>query len=255
MPKTLIIYFTLTRQVGRVADTMARALEARGCMVTKALIEFTDERWVPKLSEFPMKRPLPQLVSILPAQLRHKTGEIRIPPAASAGDYDLVILASPTWWFQTSMPMRSYLESPEARTVLRGTPTPRRAPSARRPRKPTARSPTSCRSGCRGATRQAHPVGRTARRKPCRQPSSQQTPRRHPATVYHGAYDNCIGKSTIRPRETSSAPREFAAGGRNLLRDRGKPFPPEVPQTVSEAGSGQKLGRSSDVWGLPQRQM
>lgn len=122
MPKTLIIYFTLTRQVGRVADTMARALEARGCMVTKALIEFTDERWVPKLSEFPMKRPLPQLVSILPAQLRHKTGEIRIPPAASAGDYDLVILASPTWWFQTSMPMRSYLESPEARTVLRGTP-------------------------------------------------------------------------------------------------------------------------------------
>jgi hypothetical protein len=69
-----------------------------------------------------MKRPFPQIVSILPAQLRHKTGEIRIPPEAQAGHYDLVLLASPTWWFQTSMPIRSYLESPAAQTVLNGKP-------------------------------------------------------------------------------------------------------------------------------------
>ena len=121
-PKVLVVYFTLTRQVGRVADAMAQALEARGCDVATAPIEFTDERWAPKLSQFPMQRPMLQLASILPAQLRHKTGEIRIPPAAQAGDYDLVVLASPTWWFQTSMPMRSYLEAPEATTVLRGKP-------------------------------------------------------------------------------------------------------------------------------------
>src|SRR5205809_4302484 len=71
---------------------------------------------------FPMKRPIPQIASILPAQLRHKTGEIRIPPEAEAGDYDLVLLASPTWWFQTSMPIRSYLESPAAKAVLDGKP-------------------------------------------------------------------------------------------------------------------------------------
>ena len=119
-PKVLIVYYTLTKQVGRVADAMAAALEARGCEVTKALIEFTDERWVPKLSKFPMDRPFPQIVSILTAQLRHKTGEIRIPPEAEGGDYDLVLLASPTWWFQTSMPIRSYLESPAAEAVLDG---------------------------------------------------------------------------------------------------------------------------------------
>ena len=89
-PRVLIVYYTLTKQSGRVADAMAKALEARGCEVTKAMIEFTDERWVPKLSQFPMKRPFPQIASILPAQLRHKTGEIRIPPEAQAGDYDLV---------------------------------------------------------------------------------------------------------------------------------------------------------------------
>lgn len=121
-PTVLVVYFTLTRQVGRVAEVMERAFEARDIDVTKALIEFTDERWVPRLSQFPMKRPIVQLGSILPAQLLHKAGEIRIPPEAQAGDYDLIVLASPTWWFQTSMPMRSYLESPEARTVLSGRP-------------------------------------------------------------------------------------------------------------------------------------
>jgi menaquinone-dependent protoporphyrinogen IX oxidase len=121
-PEVLVVYFTLTKQVGRVVEAMARALEARGCDVKKALIDFTDERWVPKLSQFPMKRPIPQIASILPAQIRHRTGEIRIPPEAQTGDYDLVVLASPTWWFQTSMPIRSYLESPEAKAVLNRTP-------------------------------------------------------------------------------------------------------------------------------------
>ena len=121
-PRVLVVYFSLTKQAGRVAEAMAQALTARDCDVTKAFIEFTDERWVPKLSQFPMSRPFPQLASILTAQLRHKTGEIRIPPEAQSGDYDLVLIASPTWWFQTSMPIRSYLESPEAKTVLSGKP-------------------------------------------------------------------------------------------------------------------------------------
>ena len=121
-PRVLIVYYTLTKQAGRVAEAIAKALEARGCSVTKALLEFTDERYVPKLSQFPMKRPMMQIPVILPAQLRHKTGEIRIPPEAEQGGYDLVLLASPTWWFQTSMPIRSYLESPAAKNVLDGKP-------------------------------------------------------------------------------------------------------------------------------------
>jgi flavodoxin len=119
-PRVLVVYFSLTQQTARVAEAMAHALEARGCDVANTSIEFIDERWVPKLSQFPMNRPMLQIPSILPAQLRHKTGEIRIPPEAQTGDYDLVVLASPTWWFQTSMPIRSYLESPEAKTVLNG---------------------------------------------------------------------------------------------------------------------------------------
>jgi flavodoxin len=121
-PSVLVVYYTLTKQSGRVADALGEAFEARGCDVTKARLEFTDERWVQHLSEFPMKHPVRQLVTILPAQARHRAGEIRIPPEAQSGDYDLVVLASPTWWFQTSMPLRSYLESPGAKTVLDGKP-------------------------------------------------------------------------------------------------------------------------------------
>ena len=121
-PKVLIVYYSLTKQTGRVVDAMAETLEGRGCEVTKAPIEFVDERWVPKLSQFPMKRPIPQIACILTAQLRHKTGEIRIPPEAQADGYDLVLMASPTWWFQTSMPIRSYLESPAAKAALNGKP-------------------------------------------------------------------------------------------------------------------------------------
>jgi hypothetical protein len=86
------------------------------------MIEFTDQRWMQHLSQFPMKRPMAQIATILPAQLRHKTGEIRIPAQAQAGDYDLVLIASPTWWIQTSMPIRSYLESPAAKVVMDGKP-------------------------------------------------------------------------------------------------------------------------------------
>jgi flavodoxin len=121
-PRVLIVYHTVTKQSDRVATAIARELEARGCDVTTTMIEFTDGRWVQKLSQFPMKRPMAQIASILPAQARHKTGEIRIPADAQAGDYDLVLIASPTWWFQTSMPIRSYLESPAARVILDGKP-------------------------------------------------------------------------------------------------------------------------------------
>jgi len=121
-PSVLIVYFTLTKQVGRVADAMAKKFEARGCQVTKAKIEFSDERWVEKLSQFPMKRPMAQIATVLPAQLRQMTGEISIPSEAQSGDYDLVLIASPTWWFRTSIPIRSYLESPAAKAILDGKP-------------------------------------------------------------------------------------------------------------------------------------
>ena len=57
-PRVLIVYHTVTKQSSRVADAIASELEVRGCEATKAMIEFTDNRWVPHLSRFPMNRPI-----------------------------------------------------------------------------------------------------------------------------------------------------------------------------------------------------
>jgi len=54
-------------------------------------------------------------------QLRGATGEIVIPDEAARPGSDLVVIGSPTWFFRTSIPIRSYLKSAEAKTLLRGT--------------------------------------------------------------------------------------------------------------------------------------
>jgi hypothetical protein len=58
---------------------------------------------------------------MMPAQLRGATGEIRIPEAAMDGDYELVVVGSPTWWIKTSVPIRSYLKSDAAGRILNKT--------------------------------------------------------------------------------------------------------------------------------------
>lgn len=119
-PKVLVVYWTFSKNTERVADVIGETLEDRGADVTKVSIEFTDKRWAKRFETIPMRFPLIKIVGMLPAQVRQATGEIRIPPEAQQGDYDLVVIGSPTWWFRVSLPIRSYLRAPEARTVLSG---------------------------------------------------------------------------------------------------------------------------------------
>jgi hypothetical protein len=62
------------------------------------------------------------MISVLRAQKRGETGEIRIPDTVGDGDYDLICIGSPTWWQTVSMPMRSFLKSDEAASLLSGKP-------------------------------------------------------------------------------------------------------------------------------------
>jgi hypothetical protein len=57
---------------------------------------------------------------MLPAQIRGATGEIGIPDEAREGDYDLICIGSPTWFFRPSVPVRSYLKSEEGGRILNG---------------------------------------------------------------------------------------------------------------------------------------
>jgi hypothetical protein len=118
----LFVYYTHTQQSLRVAEAMADVLRRRGCGVALAGIELTDSRYAAKFDKFPFRHAVLDILPVLPAQARRATGQIRIPEVAREGDYDLVCFGSPTWWFRTNLPLRSYLKSEEAGKVLAGKP-------------------------------------------------------------------------------------------------------------------------------------
>jgi menaquinone-dependent protoporphyrinogen IX oxidase len=121
-PRVLLLYYTFTGQSLRVLEAAAEVFRERGCDVETAEIEFTDPRYAERFSRFPMRRVWPDMLSVLPAQKRGATGEIRTPDTVRDGDYDLICIGSPTWWQTVSMPMRSFLKSDEARKLLAGKP-------------------------------------------------------------------------------------------------------------------------------------
>ncbi len=58
---------------------MTDTLRARGCDVQHARIEFTDPRYADRFSRFPFKHPHLLVAGMLLPQLRHATGQIRVP--------------------------------------------------------------------------------------------------------------------------------------------------------------------------------
>jgi menaquinone-dependent protoporphyrinogen IX oxidase len=119
-PKVLLVYYTYTQQSRLVAEAMAGVLRDRGCEVAEASIGFTDKRWAERFSRVPLKHAIFDLLAMAPAQIRGATGDIDIPAAAREGDYDLVCIGSPTWFFRQSVPIRSYLKSDAAKQILDG---------------------------------------------------------------------------------------------------------------------------------------
>jgi menaquinone-dependent protoporphyrinogen IX oxidase len=120
-PRVLFVYFTYTQQSLKVAEAMADVLRGRGCDVRLARIELTDSRYADRFTRFPLRHALFDILGMMPAQVRSATGEISIPDDARDGDYDLVVIGSPTWWIKTSVPIRSYLKSDEAGRILDNT--------------------------------------------------------------------------------------------------------------------------------------
>jgi menaquinone-dependent protoporphyrinogen IX oxidase len=120
-PRVLVVYFTYTQQSLRVAEAMADVLRDRGCDVRLAAIGLTDSRYAERFSRFPLRHAVFDILGMMPAQLRGATGEIRIPEEARDGDYELVVIGSPTWWIKTSVPIRSYLKSDAAGRILNNT--------------------------------------------------------------------------------------------------------------------------------------
>jgi menaquinone-dependent protoporphyrinogen IX oxidase len=117
-PRVLLLYYSYTGQSQKVLEAAGEVFRSRGAEVCEAAIEFTDQRYAERFSRFPLKRVWPDMLSVLGAQKRNETGEIRTPDTVRDGDYDLILIGSPTWWDNVSMPLRSFLQSDEAGKLL-----------------------------------------------------------------------------------------------------------------------------------------
>lgn len=118
-PRVLLLYYSYTGQTLKVLRAVGDLLSERGCDVHTAEIEFTDRRFSERFSRFPMRNVWRDMFSVLPAQLKRAVGEIR-PGSVPDGDYDLICIGSPTWWNSASLPLRSFLESTDARNLFNG---------------------------------------------------------------------------------------------------------------------------------------
>jgi menaquinone-dependent protoporphyrinogen IX oxidase len=119
-PSVLFVYYTYTQQTVKVLEAMGEVLRDRGCEIRLAWLEFTDPRYADRFKEFPMPHPFREVVGMIPAELRRRPGQIRIPEVVTEREYDLVVVGSPTWWLSTNVPIRSFLESETAGKVLSG---------------------------------------------------------------------------------------------------------------------------------------
>ena len=72
-PRVLLVHYTYTQQALRMSDAMADAMRERGCEVTQATIEFTDPKYVDRVTRFPMKHAFLDVLRMMPAQVRRKT--------------------------------------------------------------------------------------------------------------------------------------------------------------------------------------
>ena len=116
--KALLIYYSFTGQAALAAERAAMSCRQAGWEPTLCLVDFAD----PSLR---LRRPL------APRDVKHwtdvaATGQTRPivydPPATISARFDLVLVFTNTWQSSPSVPIRSFLESNEARRLFDGKP-------------------------------------------------------------------------------------------------------------------------------------
>lgn len=117
--RVLLVYYSFTDQARIGAELAAEELRARGDEAVLVRIDFADPAQR-------LRRPLPfkggQTHWGNLAEQRVTVPVVSDDPQALQSRYDLVLLFSNTWKFHPSVPVQSFLATPEAALVLRDTP-------------------------------------------------------------------------------------------------------------------------------------
>ncbi len=116
MKNVLVIYYTQSGQLGDIAKTIAKPLQQHAAIkVTFLELEMAQPYPFPwdKASFFGV---FPESFQQVPAAIKPVPAEIL------ATKYDLVLLHSQVWFLSPSIPINSFLRSPDAAKLLNNTP-------------------------------------------------------------------------------------------------------------------------------------
>jgi hypothetical protein len=113
MKKILIIYYTQTGQLKQIVDSVTGSL-SQDCQLFFAELK-PDPPFPFPWRGMPFFQVFPESVKEIPCRLKPLT-------CNPEEDYDLVILAYQVWYLSPSIPISSFLQSEEAKKILKGKP-------------------------------------------------------------------------------------------------------------------------------------
>lgn len=113
MKKILLVYYSQTGQLTRLAESFVQPLEQAGIFVEKFAVK------PQKPYSFPWKfwdffNTFPETVHLQPSPIE--------PPQFEQSNYDLVIIAYTAWFLSPSQPITAFLQSEQAQKILKDTP-------------------------------------------------------------------------------------------------------------------------------------
>jgi hypothetical protein len=112
MKRILVIYYSQTGDVRRMAEAFVKPLESAGAELVWAEIEPKEVYPSPWRNPHRFFNVMPECVLGLPAEI--------VPPDFSPGDqFDLIVLAYQVWFLSPSLPIQGFFRTEHAR-VLRG---------------------------------------------------------------------------------------------------------------------------------------
>jgi hypothetical protein len=113
MKRVLVVHFSQTGQLARIARRLASPLAASG------EVELVEEVLRPR-TPYPFPWPLLQFFDAMPEAVLLDPPALE--PIAADGDFDLVVLAYQVWFLSPSGPVTAFLKSDEGKRLLRGRP-------------------------------------------------------------------------------------------------------------------------------------
>jgi hypothetical protein len=115
MKKILVVYYSQTGQLTRIVDNILKPVR-RAAEVTVTTLELHPEPPYPfPWSTYDFCDVFPESAAGMPCRLRPPAGDLD-------EDYDLIILAYTVWYLAPSIPVNSFLQSPEAGRLFRNRP-------------------------------------------------------------------------------------------------------------------------------------